>query len=190
MTKEQCRKVYKEKRMSLPENIRLGYDKAICAGLKQLNLETISAVHVYMPIQKLNEPDLSCFVHFLRGHFSQVQLVVSKTDFENHRMHHYLWDSSTVFEENSWGIKEPVDGLPFDEKKIDLVIIPLLIADRKGNRVGYGKGFYDRFLAVCRPDVKKVGVSYFEPIKAIEDVSKQDVPLDILITPLQAHFFK
>ena len=67
--------------------------------------------------------------------------------------------------------------------EIDLVIVPLLCFDKKGNRVGYGKGYYDRFLKQCRKDCIKIGFSYFDPIDQVEDINKFDVKLDYGITP-------
>lgn len=64
-----------------------------------------------------------------------------------------------------------------------MVLIPLLAFDKKGYRVGYGKGFYDRFLADCRPDVVKVGLSVFEPIDEIADLNEFDIKMDFCITP-------
>jgi 5-formyltetrahydrofolate cyclo-ligase len=72
---------------------------------------------------------------------------------------------------------------------IDLVFIPLLACDLQGNRVGYGKGFYDRFLSKCRYDVKKIGLSFFDPVDKIEDVNVFDIPLDECITPKKTWVF-
>jgi 5-formyltetrahydrofolate cyclo-ligase len=88
-----------------------------------------------------------------------------------------------IFVENHWKILEPVSNLQFPVSQIDLVLIPLLCFDKKGYRVGYGKGYYDRFLADCRPDVLKIGLSIFEPIEQIKDVDAYDIRLDFCITP-------
>jgi 5-formyltetrahydrofolate cyclo-ligase len=70
-----------------------------------------------------------------------------------------------------------------------MVIVPMLAFDRQGNRVGYGKGYYDSFLKQCRPDCIKVGVCYFEPIAQIDDAGDFDVPLNFCITPQQVYVF-
>ena len=80
------------------------------------------------------------------------------------------------------GIPEPIHKAIYQSNP-DLILVPLLGFDKKGNRVGYGKGFYDRFLAKCRSDVLKVGVSFFEPTDRISDVSPFDIRLDYCITP-------
>jgi 5-formyltetrahydrofolate cyclo-ligase len=81
------------------------------------------------------------------------------------------------------GIPEPVQGELIPDEQIDLVFVPLLAFDKKGNRVGYGKGFYDRFLAQCRPNTQKMGLSFFCPIDEISDVDPWDVKLDSCICP-------
>ena len=98
-------------------------------------------------------------------------------------LEHIAFDAGTVFAENRWGIREPVAGRTVDPSDIDIVIVPLLCFDTRGFRVGYGKGYYDRFLAKCRPDCLKAGVSLFPPIAAIDDVNRFDVKLDICVTP-------
>ncbi|MEP6787240.1 MAG: 5-formyltetrahydrofolate cyclo-ligase, partial [Acidobacteriota bacterium] len=95
----------------------------------------------------------------------------------------------TEFVENKWGIREPVDGQSANHGDIDMVLLPLLCFDRRGHRVGYGKGFYDRFLGKCRPDCVKIGLSYFPPEAEIDDVNELDVKLDRCITPERAFDF-
>ncbi|MFB6306170.1 MAG: 5-formyltetrahydrofolate cyclo-ligase, partial [Flavobacteriales bacterium] len=74
------------------------------------------------------------------------------------------------------------------EEKIDMVILPLVVSDKKGNRVGYGKGFYDKFLHDCKKDITKVGLSFYEPVQQIDDIEEHDEPLDICITPENVYF--
>lgn len=84
---------------------------------------------------------------------------------------------------------EPDKGLILDPRQIDLVLMPLLIFDVKGNRVGYGKGFYDRYLSQCRQDILKIGLSYLPAINRIEDVDPFDIPLDYCATPERLYDF-
>lgn len=102
---------------------------------------------------------------------------------------HYLLTDSTSLQKNRWNVPEPVDGLEVPLSKIDVVFVPLMAFDRKGNRVGYGKGFYDRFLSQCRAGVKKIGLSLFEAEEAIADVSNNDIALDYCITPDKIYSF-
>jgi 5-formyltetrahydrofolate cyclo-ligase len=98
-------------------------------------------------------------------------------------------DIDTVFTKKELNIFEPGQGKVITPRELDLVIVPLLAIDRKGYRVGYGKGFYDKYLAECRDDCIKAGFSYFEPLDAIEDCNDFDVPLDLCITPQTVYVF-
>src|SRR5690606_13586233 len=106
----------------------------------------------------------------------------SKSDLQSTAMDHYLWEKDHLLEFNKWGIEEPQGGQAILSHQLDAVIIPLLAFDQKGNRIGYGKGFYDRFLSACRPDCLKVGLSFFDPVNDIADAEPTDIPLDYCIT--------
>ena len=73
--------------------------------------------------------------------------------------------------------------------EIDLVLVPLLAFDQEGYRVGYGKGYYDKFLSQCREDVIKIGLSFFEPVDAISDINQFDMSLNYCVTPQQVYDF-
>lgn len=66
---------------------------------------------------------------------------------------------------------------------LDAVLVPLIAFDARGFRVGYGKGFYDRFLKTCRADCLKIGLSLFPPVEKIADTADFDVKLDACATP-------
>ena len=104
-------------------------------------------------------------------------------------MLHFLQDDEMFFEKNQYGIPEPTGGVAVRERDIDIVFIPLLAFDKSGNRVGYGKGYYDRFLSKCRKDVLKIGLSFFPPVDSIEDVDFFDKKLDFCITPERVYAF-
>lgn len=98
-------------------------------------------------------------------------------------MENYYFEGLHQLQTNRWGIPEPQEGVPTPTEKIDLVLIPLLIFDLSGHRVGYGKGFYDRFLTSVRSDCKKVGLSLYEPVKEIEDTTSGDILMNNCVTP-------
>ena len=98
-------------------------------------------------------------------------------------MTHFLLTDNTKIKKNEYNIPEPVDGIEVPAKKIEVVFIPLLAYDKLGNRVGYGKGFYDKFLSECQPETIKIGLSFFEPEEQITDVFETDVKLDYCVTP-------
>ena len=98
-------------------------------------------------------------------------------------------DRETAFINNKYDIPELAGRVCVEPQIIDAVFVPLVAFDMRGFRVGYGKGFYDRFLARCAQDVVKIGFSYFEAIEAIEDIDEFDVPLNYCITPMRVYEF-
>lgn len=182
MTKSEYRKLYKEKRSNLSDYERKCMDQNICQNLQTLSWDTVNYMHVYLPIAKFNEPDILPFVDYLRKYYKNIKLVISKSNLETHTMENYIWEEESVLQLNKWGILEPTQGELIYPNQIDIVLVPLLVVDVNGNRVGYGKGFYDRFLSNCSAEVKKIGISYFEPVAEIDDVEEWDIPIDSLVT--------
>ena len=128
-------------------------------------------------------------MEFLKFSNPGLHIVVPKTNFENNSMTHYIYDENTVLVKNAYHIMEPEGGQTAESADIDLVLVPLLAFDERGNRVGYGKGYYDRFLAECRADVIKVGLSFFEAGPLIDDTDEFDIPLTYCVTPQKVYEF-
>jgi 5-formyltetrahydrofolate cyclo-ligase len=63
------------------------------------------------------------------------------------------------------------------------------VYNTQGNRIGYGKGFYDRFLAECKDDVIKIGLSFFPPETTDFEIDSNDIPLNFCVTPEQVFEF-
>lgn len=189
MTKAELRKTYREIRGQLSGDGLEQFNALLLARLKGVDWHDKTYIHTFLPIVQHNEPDMWKLIDFLRSAYQDKHIVVSRSNAADYSMDNFLLSEGVVLQKNAWGIVEPVDGERVDEKLLDVVIVPLLVADRHGNRIGYGKGFYDRFLARCRPDCLKIGISYFEPVALIEDVGPFDVPLDQLVTPERTYHF-
>jgi len=112
-----------------------------------------------------------------------------RIDMDNLSLEAVEFSSTSVLARNSLGIEEPSGGIVLAPEVVDVVLVPLLAFDRKGYRVGYGKGYYDRYLFRCRPDVLKIGFSFFEPVESIDNISLFDVPLNYSITPMRLYEF-
>jgi len=181
MTKTELRIKLKESRNGLSEEDIAVMSLAIANQLISLPIWEKTYYHVFLSIAEKKEVDTEYLLHLLAGKDKEV--VVSKSDFDTRKMTHYLLTDATKFQKNKYNIPEPVDGLEVPVAKIDVVFVPLVAFDIKGNRVGYGKGFYDVFLSECRPDTLKIGLSCFEAEEAIDDVFEKDVKLDFCITP-------
>ena len=189
MKKDELRIIYRKKRIQLSEQEIIEKNKAIYNQFWHFfDLKDIFSVHVFLPILKNNEIDTWMII---KRFINEGKLVIiSKSKPETFEMISYKLTSKTIIQENRWGIPEPLEGEIFAESDIDMVIIPLLAFDEKGHRVGYGKGFYDRFLSKCRPDAVKAGLSFFPPVKQIEDIDAFDIPVDFVVTPAKVYSFQ
>ena len=189
MLKSEARAIYLAKRKSISLDEKELLDQAILAEFKKLDLTIIKCIHIYLPIIAQNECNTYPIIEFLQKNHPQINIALPKANFENGQMDAMLFNVGTPLVKNNLGIAEPIDGEIIDPKAIDMIICPLLAFDLKGNRVGYGKGFYDRFLKQCKVDVIKLGISYFEPVESISDFNEFDLPLSSCITPTQNYFF-
>jgi len=104
-------------------------------------------------------------------------------------MNHIHFEDTSELINNEFGIDEPESGNKILEDEIDLVLVPLLAFDKKGFRVGYGKGFYDKFLFNCRIDTLKIGLSFFDPVDEIVDINQFDISLNYCVTPKDVFIF-
>lgn len=207
VTKQQLRKYYISKRKTISaDEMAIKSQQIKDLFFANFDLSKVKYLHVFLPIVKQNEIDTWLIITELKlvhnnagrvkptvelpACVEPINIVIPKTIPENFTLEHYLFDEENLIE-NHWGILEPsgenqVKILP---QQIDLVIIPLLIFDKNGNRVGYGKGFYDRFLQECKPEMLKIGVCLEEAIELIEDINEFDIKMDFCITPNKIYKF-
>jgi 5-formyltetrahydrofolate cyclo-ligase len=191
MKKFELRKYYLSKRKAISaEEITIKSQQITDLFFQNFDLSTIKYLHIFLPIIKHNEIDTWLIIRYLQQNFNQINIVIPKIFPEKSELENYIFDEKNLIE-NVWGILEPSGEnqekiLP---EQIDLVIIPLLIFDKNGNRVGYGKGFYDRFLKQCKLETLKIGLCLEEPIEMIEDVNEFDVKMDFCITPNKIYEF-
>lgn len=93
----------------------------------------------------------------------------------------YQIDNTSDLCDGYMGIREPSEDLPVMDTHNGIIIVPGMVFDRKGNRAGYGKGFYDRYLAK-NPDLIKIGIAFnFQIVDEIE-TNPFDIPMDYIIT--------
>ena len=185
MIKAELRKLYLEKRKTLSnDEVLILSKKNLENFILQFNLIESQSVHVFLPIKKFNEIETKFLIEYFWKR--KVNVFVPKI-FKNKIISVKL-TPETVLKENSWGILEPISN-ENECSNFDFVITPLLYCDKKGNRIGYGKGFYDEFFRTINADAKKIGVNYFPPIESIDDVSDFDVKLDYLVTPVETLSF-
>ncbi len=176
--------MFLKRRLSLSRSQYWILNDELLDQVKQINWSEYRIVHIFMPIRKHMEVDTFSIINYFKHEHPRLEIVIPKTDFEKREIINILYDHEyTILGRNKHDIPEPIHGKVITPDQIDLVFVPLLAYDKMGNRAGYGKGFYDRFLSKCRPDVKKVGLSFFEPVDEITDLNPYDIKLDSCISP-------
>jgi 5-formyltetrahydrofolate cyclo-ligase len=181
MLKKELRAKYKALRNHLSEIEIEEKSLAIANEIIKLPIWEKTYFHLFLPIEEQKEVNTEFILHLLAG--KDKEIVISKSDFATRNMTHFLLTDNTRIKKNEYNIPEPIDGLEVPAAKIEVVFVPLLAFDKKGNRVGYGKGFYDKFLTDCKPETIKIGLSFFAPEEQISDVFESDVLLDFCVTP-------
>jgi 5-formyltetrahydrofolate cyclo-ligase len=186
MNKQELRNIYKKKREALSEEKIDELSLQIANQSLQLPIWNFSNYHLFLTISEKKEINTEYILHILQGRDKSI--IVPKSDFNSGELIHILLQDNTTLKTSSYGIPEPVSGIELEPSIIDVVFIPLLAFDLKGNRIGYGKGFYDRFLAQCKPNTIFIGLSFFEAEPMIEN-SPLDIPLQYCITPNKIYKF-
>ena len=187
MLKHELRKNYRAKRSHLSEDEIQNNSISLVNHIIQIPIWDFFYFHTFLSISKNKEVDTLPLITLLQGRDKHI--VVPKVT-GPHSMKHYLLADNTQLKLNKWAIPEPEDGIEISEGKIEVVFIPLLAFDELGNRVGYGKGFYDTFLSKCNPNTVKIGLSLFEAeSEVITDVLESDIRLDYCATPKKVYTF-
>lgn len=187
MNKPQIRKEALEQRLTLSDEEYSQLNQELLERFKTLDFSKSKSVHLFLPIVAKKEPNTFLMIDWLQENHPEIEILVPKADFENNLMHHYTYAGKSDLLINRYQIPEPREA-KLSKTKPDMVIIPLLAFDQKGYRVGYGKGFYDRYLQNIV--TQKIGLSFFNAITEIKDVHLNDVRLDQCITPTEIISFK
>jgi len=187
MDKAEIRKKYKKLRQNLNEEDIEALSLEIANRSLELSIWEADYYHVFLPISSKKEVNTEFLLHILQG--KDKSIVISRSNFDTLEMEHFLLQENTKIKVSEFGIPEPENGVRIDPELLDVIFVPLLSFNHLGHRIGYGKGFYDRFLSQCRPESIKVGLSLF---KAEEKFihENMDFPLDYCITPKKIYGFK
>lgn len=186
MDKQAFRESYLKRRKALSENEVDERSLSIANKALEINIWDKTYYHIFLSIESKKEIDTSYLLHILQGRDKSI--IVPKANFETGEMSHYLLQENTKLVVSKYGIPEPKEGILISEKQLDIVFVPLLAYDKSGNRIGYGKGFYDRFLAKCSNKCLFIGLSFFSPEEKVlyENI---DIPLHYCITPEKIYSF-
>jgi len=187
MTKSQIRSAYRLLRGELSAETVEELSLQIANQLLKMPIWQKAFYHIFLSIISFKEVNTDYILNILSG--KDKNIVLSKSDFESGKMTNYLLTDSTVIKKNEYNIPEPIDGIEIPTSKIEVVFVPLLAFDEKGNRIGYGKGFYDRFLSECSPETLKIGLSFFKAESEIIGIETSDIGLDFCVTPDKIYRF-
>jgi len=188
LKKDIVRKTYLKKRQELSSS----KFKEESSQLVQKTIELIKkykpeCIHCFLPIHSKGEINTILIIQYCWK--NNINVVVPVSNFENGTLKNAEFRPHTKTKQTKNNITEPIDPIWEKNDNIDIVITPLLAFDPKGYRVGYGKGFYDRFFASLHKDAKRIGISLFKPCKGIENLTKQDIPLTHCVTPNKTYSF-
>lgn len=170
MNKSAARGECRRLRGGLPETLKSKFDKQIADRLLKEDFFGYQNYFVYLSFG--SEVSTAFIIEELKRRGKNV--FVPKVTGDNMIAAEY----KPPFVKGKFGIIEPVESIPID--KIDVAIVPLIAADYEFNRVGYGKGYYDRFFE--KHDCLKIGLCYSVQVVDIIETDKTDVALDMLVT--------
>jgi 5-formyltetrahydrofolate cyclo-ligase len=190
MTKQELRQLYFKKRQSLSEAEFLHLNHTLCERFyASIDISFVNVIHVFLPLTEKHEPDTWLIIDRIRREFPHIRLSIPRVNAITNELEHFYFEGLHQLKKNKWGILEPKQGIPTPVEKIDMVLVPLLAFDFSGNRVGYGKGYYDKFLSGCEEACITLGISHFPAEDSIDDINDDDVPLKMAITPYQLYRF-
>lgn len=187
MNKDNLRLLYQKKRNLLSENENNNLTEMIIHQItSHFELEN-KKIHLFLPIKKKQE--INTFKLFESLFAKNCTIVSSISNFTNQTLTHFIITKDTKYKNNTLGIPEPENSIKTTINDIDIILIPLLVFDKNGNRIGYGKGFYDRFLSEVSDGCVKIGLSHFEANEELLPIDKHDIGLDYCVTPMRVYSF-
>lgn len=186
--KSRLRELYKTKRASLTpaENVQFSFEILNHFKVWLSTRKELDHFHLFLPIENKNEVNTFLIKEYLEANLKKVYTSVIRP--KRMEMDTFLLSPETIFKESKMGIPIPLDAEKVEPDCIQVILVPLLVVDKAGNRIGFGKGYYDIFLKKLDPAVIKVGLSYFLPEEKIPSET-HDVPLDFCITPKKIFTF-
>ena len=187
MNKSAARKHWLEQRNNLTVNDCLKLDDLLLLQFQKLDWSNVHVVASYYPLEKQNEPNTLLFTNYLKAVIPGITIAYPMVDTTILTMQFYA--ETETLQQNQYGIMEPLPTRPIEIEQIDALLVPLIAFDQTGHRIGYGKGFYDKYFVNFPPNRPRIGISYFKPIANIQDTHEFDVPLTHCITPWNSYEF-
>jgi 5-formyltetrahydrofolate cyclo-ligase len=189
MIKNTVRKEFLERRMNILDEDLQQKTALIASGFRKIILPPVNYLLSYNALASRREFDVSVCESILKEQNPVMRVAWPKIHVDMLDMEAGLVEQDGLFTKNRFNILEPIGGGIVPPQQLDVIFVPLIAFDLHGYRVGYGKGYYDRYLAQCRTDAVKIGFSFFDAVDYIEDIDEFDVPLNFCITPHRIYEF-
>ncbi|CAN5434112.1 5-formyltetrahydrofolate cyclo-ligase [soil metagenome] len=189
MLKKELRDKYKKARLAISEKDRIINSDLILINFQKLELPFINCALTYLAAELLGEIDTSLILRYLEFKNPSLRIVVPRIDVKSEIFRAVEIKKNDVIVKNHFGVSEPTGGTIVHPQEIDLAIVPLLAFNTRGFRVGFGKGYFDKFLSLCKPEAIKIGLSDYEAEEEIDDINTFDIPLNFCITPQNIYSF-
>jgi 5-formyltetrahydrofolate cyclo-ligase len=175
--KESVRKILRQKKEAMLPEERLSKSQRICRHLMNV-ISDGETVMVFTSKEKEVNTRPLIMALFGQGNPVVVPIIV-KEDYSLRLS--YLRDFSALVP-STFGVPEPIGSeIPAAADDIDTIILPMLGFDRKGGRIGYGAGYYDRFLSK-NPGLRKIGIAFACQEVDSLPVDENDIRMDYIIT--------
>ena len=188
MLKDEARKTLLKKRQNLSLMECVKWDDLLLIQFQKLDWSNTHVIGSFYPMEKHNEPNTILLTSYLQQFIPDLKIAYPVIDPLTQTMQFYA--ATDVLNVNALGIHEPVKHNPIPTNTIDTFLVPLLGFDLNGHRIGFGKGYYDKFFSTCKHLNHRIGISYFDPIPNLVDTHEFDVPLTHCITPWNSYEFK
>ena len=178
--KDRIRKQVRQILLEMPREVAADKSHAACTALVALReFQAADAVMIYLPMPA--EVDSAAVA--LHAWQQDKTVLVPKVDWEQrHMMAVEIRSLEDDLPEGKYGIRQPATGSPWPVEDIDFIVVPALAYDRRGNRLGRGSGFYDRFLATAGMRAVTCGLAFQEQVLDLLPIHQHDRGVDLLVT--------
>ena len=190
MNKSQLRVIERKLRVERDSKTRRMLSSRIQEGvLTYLRvLPRRKVIHLFLSVPELGEVETAPILTELQMEFPSSTFVVPRCTARRGVFESVVISSGTVFTKNKFGVPEPTEGEILPPSAVEVALVPLLCADKRGHRIGFGEGYYDRFLEAAK-NAHAIGLSFEEPVEVIDDVGAHDQRLAALVTPWRVYAF-
>ena len=175
------REIIRRRKLLSGRQYRMRSDGILAHTTRLIEDSGVGCLHSYLPITQNKEPNTLGIIDYCLD--KGVRVLTTRTNLETMEMRHYQLERSTLLAFNELRIPEPFGGVSVHPDQADMILVPLVAVDKKGNRIGYGKGYYDRLLASLPERVIRVGLCVSSLFDFLPFEQDYDMRMDLCVTP-------